>query len=357
MLNSVKSFFRLLLISTIFWVLAFVLFTAIRYNGIEEELSLFTDDILYLPISAYYVHAIIVGLIISFFYALIEFIFDRLSRRLVLGLTIILKSIIYFLLVVAVLSGISFLLEVQIDRDLPNERGWWRDDPFFWITVIYFVSASIVFSLIRIANDRLGSGNFIQVLLGSYKKPKEEEHVLMFLDLKDSTKIAENLGHHKYSRFIQDCFLDLNTALYKFEAEVYQYVGDEAVIQWPIKKGFRKNNCINLFFTFQRKLKKREDYYTNTYGVSPEFKAGIHFGKLMVAEVGAVKKDLAFHGDVINTASRIQSLCNRFNKLLLVSESVIERLSISDTHYELLSHDMELKGKEERLKIYAINQR
>ncbi|GGI57283.1 adenylate/guanylate cyclase domain-containing protein [Winogradskyella haliclonae] len=356
MSNKIKSFFQLLLISSIFWVFAFVLFTAIRYNGLEEELSLFTDDILYLPVNAYYKHAIIVGLIISVFYAIIEFVFDRLSKRVVLGLSIVFKSLVYFVLIIVVLSGISFLLEEQIDRDLPNEKGWWRDDPFFWITVIYFVVASIIFSLIRVANDRFGRGNFIQVLVGKYKRPKEQEHILMFIDLKDSTKIAEKLGHQKYSQFIQDCFIDLNMSLNNYGAEVYQYVGDEAVIYWPSNRGFKNNNCINLFFAFQKRLEKKQSYYTNKYAFNPKFKAGLHFGKLMVAEIGTIKKDLAFHGDVINTASRIQSLCNTFNKSLLVSESVIEKLSVSDTHYELLSHDMELRGKEERLRIYAINQ-
>ncbi|TCK66601.1 adenylate cyclase [Winogradskyella wandonensis] len=354
MSNSTKSFLRLFLISTIFWVGAFILFTAIRYNGLESELSLFTDDVLDLPLRAYFEGAIIVGLIVSLFYAIIEFLFDRFSKRLVLGLSIILKSIIYFILIIVVLSLTSFYLEELTDLDLPNEIGWWRKDPFFWITVIYFVIASIVFSLIRIANGRFGRGNFLQVLVGQYKKPKEQENVLMFLDLKDSTKIAEQLGHKMYSQFIQDCFLDLNITLNRFEAEVYQYVGDEAVIYWRGKSGFRNNNCINMFFAFQKRLEKRRSYFEKKYNFWPVFKAGVHFGKLMVAEIGTVKKDLAFHGDVINTASRIQSLCNKFNKSLLLSESVMENLNISPSHFQLLAQDMELKGKSERLKIYAI---
>jgi len=355
MSSKIKSFFQLLLISSIFWVIAFTLFSAIRYIGLEQQLKLFTDEVLYLPIKEYFSFSIIIGLIVSVFYTIIEFIFDGLSKRLILGISIIIKSAIYFVIIVALLSSISFLLEKELDRDLSNDGGWWKTNLRFWVTVLYFVVASIVFSLFRIANDRFGRGNFIQVLIGKYKRPKEQEHVLMFIDLKDSTKIAERLGHQKYSQFIQDCFIDLNLSLSNFGAEVYQYVGDEAVIYWPSNKGFRNNNCINLFFAFRKRLERREAYYSNKYAFNPIFKAGLHFGKLMVAEIGTIKKDLAFHGDVINTASRIQSLCNTFNQYLLVSESVLDRLNISETHYELLSHDMELKGKEERLKIYAIH--
>ncbi len=351
-----KDFFNLVLVSLVYWIFAFILFITIRYNGLEYELKVFTDEYLGLPVLAFYKFALLVGLIVGFCYAVVEFLIDTfLSKKLVLGLSIVIKSFIYFVLMIVLLSSLSFLMESQIDIDLPNEKGWWRKDPFFWNTILYFVVASVVFSLIRIANDKFGRGNFIQILIGKYKSPKEEVRVLMFLDLKDSTAIAEKVGHKQYSAFIQDCFIDLNTILSRFEAEVYQYVGDEAVIHWTVKKGFKNNNCVNLFFAFQKRLQKKKSYYLNRYGLNPKFKAGIHYGVLMIAEVGTVKKDLAFHGDVINTASRIQSLCSQYKKPLLVSESVIKKLKISQTHYELLSEDMLLRGKDQRLKIYSIN--
>ena len=58
---------------------------------------------------------------------------------------------------------------------------------------------------------------------------------------------------------------------------------------------------------------QRREYYEQEYGVYPEFKAGLHGGALMVAEVGSVKKELAYHGDVINTSARIQAECNKHN--------------------------------------------
>jgi len=356
MINSLKAFLELLFSSIIYWVLAFVLFTAIRYNGLEQELKIFTDDNLYLPIRAYYEFAVLVGAILGFVYALVEFLFDiLLSRRLTLGLSVVVKSLIYFVLIVVLLSTVSFLIEETIDIDLPNDRGWWRKDPYFWITVIFFIIASIVFSLIRIANDKFGRGVFLNMLLGKYKKPKEEERVLMFIDLKDSTKIAEHLGHETYSRFIQDCFKDLNSVLRKYEAEVYQYVGDEAVINWTQKRGFKTNNCTMLFFAFQNLLLKKSEYYLSKYQYTPEFKAGIHFGKIMVTEVGTVKKELAFHGDVINTASRIQGLCNTYNASLLVSETVLERLNTTTISFEEITEDITLRGKQEQLRVYIVD--
>lgn len=355
-MNRVRAFFLLQFSSIVYWTLAFILFTTIRYNGLEQELKVFTDDQLYLPIRAYYEFSILVGAILGFVYAVVEFLFETLvSKRLILGASIIVKSVIYFVLIVVLLSSISFLIEDSIDIDLPNERGWWRQDPFFWTTVIFFVIASIVFSLIRIANDKFGRGVFFNMLLGKYKKPKEEERILMFIDLKDSTKIAEHLGHEIYSRFIQDCFKDLNSVLRKYEAEVYQYVGDEAVINWTQKRGFKNNNCTMLFFAFQKLLLKKSEYYLSNYQYIPEFKAGIHFGKIMVTEVGTVKKELAFHGDVINTASRIQGLCNTYNASLLVSEIALEKLNTDTVTYKEIHEGITLRGKEKTIKVYVVD--
>jgi len=51
-------------------------------------------------------------------------------------------------------------------------------------------------------------------------------------------------------------------------------------------------------------------YYLSKYGRVPVFKAGIHGGKVMALEVGSVKKELAYLGDIVNTTARIQGECN-----------------------------------------------
>ncbi|MEM9328232.1 MAG: adenylate/guanylate cyclase domain-containing protein, partial [Bacteroidota bacterium] len=194
-----------------------------------------------------------------------------------------------------------------------------------------------------------------KILLGKYRTPKEEERIFMFLDLKNSTSIAERLGHLKYSQFIQDCFYDLNLVVFKYEAEIYQYVGDEAVLTWPYQRGVVNSNCIRLFFEFQRQRKSREAYYLQNYGIYPEFKAGLHGGALMVAEVGFVKKELAYHGDVINTSARIQAQCNHYNVALLLSEKLIQDIKTEDFTTSKPLGSVLLKGKQKEVKIHTLS--
>ena len=86
----------------------------------------------------------------------------------------------------------------------------------------------------------------------------------------------------------------------------------------------------------------------------PEFKAGLHLGKVTVAEVGEIKKELAFHGDVLNATARIQGKCNEFQKRLLASESI--KVKFEDHHLFTFSDigNVMLKGKFNRVNLYGV---
>ena len=299
---------------------------------------------------------VILGVMVSIVYTIIEFLFDKfLSKALHIGIIIVLKSVVYLLFLIFSLTFIAFLAEDYINVDFPNERGWWISNRIFWLVTAYFILCSLLFSFVRLANDKFGKGVIIKMLLGRYRNPREVERILMFIDLKSSTTIAEELGHLKYSRFIQDCFYYLNRIVNKHDAEIYQYVGDEAVLSWKLNKGIKNLNCLNLFFEYDSKLKKHSKYYMKKYGVVPEFKAGVHAGKIIIAEVGTIKKELAYHGDVINTTSRIQEQCNEYNESLLLSEELLLKLNLKQKYKAIPLGEELLEGKTEELKLFAIH--
>lgn len=352
MKNYVIQFLSLLFRTIIFWTLAFSIFVFIRYYAIGAEEGLIVTD--------YHISDILryvspLGLLIGILFAIVEFVFDKfLSKNLSLALVLIEKFVIYFIGIILSLNYVFPLVENELNLNLTTEEGWWQTSQIFWIIVGYFLICSIVFSFVKIANDKFGKGVFFNLLLGKYRKPREEKRIFMFLDLQASTTIAEKLGHYNYSELIQDCFYDLNRIVTKYDAEIYQYVGDEAVLSWTYKRGIKNNNCVKLFFHFQDRIKKREKYYLKKYNLVPVFKAGIHGGKLIVTEVGTVKKEIAYHGDVINTSARIQGECNKYKELLLSSNILINDLSLSSMYKTEFIGKIELKGKKEKLDISAI---
>lgn len=353
---ALKQFFKLLMYSTLFWSFVFCLFILIRYYGRHQERVDAIPLSRAVSVTEYLWFGVILGVMVAIVYTIIEFLFDKfLSRILHLGVIVIIKSVVYLLFLIFSLTFIAFLAEDYIKVDFPNESGWWRSNRIFWMVTAYFIICSLIFSFIRMANDKFGNGVILKMLIGHYRKPREVERIFMFLDLKSSTTHAENLGNIKYSNLIQDCFFYLNRIVKKHNAEIYQYVGDEAVLSWKLKKGVNKANCIDLFFDFEKNLKRHTKYYKNRYGFVPEFKAGIHAGTIVIAEVGTVKKELAYHGDVINTTARIQSQCNDYNESLLMSEELLDKLKFTRFYKSELIDNVILKGKTEEYKIYAIH--
>ena len=73
--------------------------------------------------------------------------------------------------------------------------------------------------------------------------------------------IAEELGHIQFSRLIQDCFTDLSVVR-DYKVDIYQYVGDEAVLSWSIANGLENFNCIKAYFEVENLLEKRDDFNT-----------------------------------------------------------------------------------------------
>ena len=78
-------------------------------------------------------------------------------------------------------------------------------------------------------------------------------------------------------------------------------------------------------------------------------------GKVMAAEVGEIKRELAFHGDVLNTAARIQKQCKRYRKQILVTRNFAGKLAKEKTAYKLNYIDfVKFPGKDRTVKIYEV---
>ena len=89
----------------------------------------------------------------------------------------------------------------------------------------------------------------------------------------------------------------------------------------------------------------------------PEFKAGVNFGLVTVAEVGEIKREIAFHGDVLNTAARIQWLCNLLDSRFLISEdfkNIINGVNSFSINY---NGNIQLKGKKSDVKLYSAEEK
>ncbi len=206
-----------------------------------------------------------------------------------------------------------------------------------------------------LVNDKYGPGVFKKFLLGRYFNPSREERVFMFLDLRSSTSIAEQLGEEQYFNFLRDVYREATPAILKHKGEIYQYVGDEVIITWPLQSGIVNANCLNCFYEIRKTLARKRLYFESTFGAFPEFKAGLHYGPVMAGEIGVVKRDIAFSGDVLNTTSRIQGKCNELGVDILLSQSLTERLrGIVSSFQPREMGQIELRGKRDSVALFTV---
>ena len=74
---------------------------------------------------------------------------------------------------------------------------------------------------------------------------------------------------------------------------------------------------------------------------------------ITIGEIGALKKEIVFTGDVLNTTARIQSLCKELESDLLISGAIKELLL--NTNYQYSSKgEIELKGRNKKEELFSV---
>ena len=301
----------------------------------------------------------LVGLFIGVAFYLLEFGWfqkagTRLSHRsmLVMRITIGTLIICCSTLGIHILTDL-FIYDLGLSQSLVNAADFFTSRIFLTL-YLYLTLLGIALNFLRSLGNRFGHGIIANYLLGKYRTPVEEERVFMFLDLNGSTKAADELGHVKYSRMLNKCFADLSAVLAKSHGEVYQYVGDEVVITWLLDDIGDMAAPVRLFQDYERILTRHEQEYLAKFQWIPKFKAAINCGFVSVSEVGVRKKELVYHGDVLNTASRVLELCSNHLKSLLMTEGYAEKLGDYESQNLSFFNELLLRGKNDVTKIYEV---
>ncbi|NNE45089.1 MAG: adenylate/guanylate cyclase domain-containing protein [Rhodothermales bacterium] len=222
------------------------------------------------------------------------------------------------------------------------------------VNVLYILSLTLATTVVWQLKSFFGKGVLFNYLTGRYHKPRIEERIFMFLDLNDATTLAEQLGSRRFSSLLGDFFKDIDAAITRSRGQVFQYVGDEVVVVWKPQYGLMNSNCVNAFFMAETMVERRKGYYLTKYNSVPSFKASLHLGEVTISEVGISKREIAYHGDTINTASRICSAAHVLGKRLLLSRAVRDQISQNgDIYFDDLG-EHEVKGKYDRIHLYSV---
>lgn len=342
--NVNKLRLRTILFIGIFWTLIDLVIVLLRVDEEQHRHGLLFREILIFIVS------LIMGYI--FVYRL-----KKMLRHLPLWLNFLAKSFILLLAALIIVFLIQFLSNITFQKMSFREAYHYLQDYALykdWLVkkVVYWLAIFFVTQLILIINEKYSPGVFLDILTGKYRNPREENRIVMFIDLKDSTPIAEKLGHHNYFEFIRDFIYLVSQAVIEFDGTIYQYVGDEVVSSWKCNdKNARK--CLNTIIQSRKNIQRNSEIFRRKYDIVPEFRVGIHAGEVTVGEIGVIKKDLAMSGDTMNTTARIRSACNELKHHFVASKEFIDLGHLQDFQVESLGM-VDLKGKDQKLELYNL---
>jgi adenylate cyclase len=197
----------------------------------------------------------------------------------------------------------------------------------FWSGFFYSAAISVVMNLVLALSNIIGPRALLNFVTGRYHSPVEESRFVLFVDIAGSTGLAERLGGIAIHRFLDRTFGLLAIAVVDYRGEVFDYVGDEMIVTWCERAGEIDCRPLRCFLAMRDELSRASSRFEQEFGAAPRIRGSLHFGPVIVGEIGDVKRAIVFNGDVMNTAARLEELSRGVDGGFLASRAAMDRFA------------------------------
>ena len=242
-----------------------------------------------------------------------------------------------------------------------------RQDPWRLVTSLgdahlvyalpFFVIVAFTVQFALKMNRMIGVNVLRYYATGIYHQPTPEERVFLFVDLEGSTRLAERLGSATYFELLRRFVDDLTEPLLATDGEIYQYAGDEVVVTWRMASGLREANCVRCFFAIRDALGRDADRYRRDFGVVPRFRGGLHGGPVTAGELGDLRQQIVFVGDILNIAARLEAYAKEHDLGLVVSGALLDRMTLPPGVEATVRGDVTIRGRTAPVRAYSLTAR
>jgi adenylate cyclase len=225
------------------------------------------------------------------------------------------------------------------------------------VTIGFSLMLTLVFVIVLQAGGLLGRRTFRNLLFGRYRNPRAERRFFLFVDVIGSTAIAERLGPLQAHRFLAAVFSATAEPVAAAHGEIYQYVGDEIIVTWTEEEGRQEARPLRCFFLMEDALRSQRERFREQFAAEPALRAALHLGEVIAGEVGEVRRAIVYHGDVMNTASRLEQATRDQNCRFIASADAVQAF---EPQADMEMRDLgalALRGRKGAIRAFAVDSR
>ncbi len=207
------------------------------------------------------------------------------------------------------------------------------------------------------ANERFVPRQFLQLLnKNSITEVElgdniEREMTVLFSDIRDFTKLSENMNPTDNFRFINAFLSRLSPSITKYHGFIDKYIGDSIMALF----GGDADEAVNAAISMLQRLKKYNITRQRPERRPIKIGIGINTGLMMLGTVGSKHRmDGTVISDAVNLAARLETLTKDYCVPLLISQNTFLRLEDSSKYCIRLVDRVTVKGKSIPVAVYEV---
>lgn len=176
---------------------------------------------------------------------------------------------------------------------------------------------------VTLLDTYLGPRTGQKVLEGDIRRGKGEniQAVILFSDLRNSSRLAETLPRAKYLQLLNLYFETILGPITENGGEVLKFIGDAVLAIFPVKDNLddRANQAQKALLAARQSVDLLIDT-TSEQLLDVDFGIALHIGEVTYGNVGSQDRlDFTVIGPAVNLASRIEDLCKSTGHRILLS--------------------------------------
>lgn len=160
---------------------------------------------------------------------------------------------------------------------------------------------------------------------GLLARRERREAVVLFADLRDSTRMIVGIEPNKAIPLLNEFFTSMTDIVYEFDGTVFDLTGDEVMVGFnvPFDQPDASYRALLTAITMQRRFNELREKWYKDLGVTLGLGIGIDQGNVVVGNVGAESR-MTFRmvGEAVNIAHRLVDLAE--DGQIFITESIYE---------------------------------